>query len=298
MTRSYRIGWIVGLLLTVLFLMGSAGASQIVSTIYVEEPEQEAEVGPGQSGLVQFTGRVYCEGIGVGNNVQQILFSLKTDAGNWSASVSPSTMAFSATQTEQPFRLSVRAPPRTSYLEYQEVMITGQATPIPGLVPVDVNPTHTNVYIKQFYDVMVDSSSPYKELAPGKTTAFELRVHNEGNGFDSFNIDITNQKQLADAGWVVHVSASSVDIEERGTAKVSVSVTTPMDWTIWTNEISGINLKIVSEGSQMAGGLVKDEEYPFYCRMKGMYIPGFDIQVALFAVIVGFLIFGAKRRRN
>ena len=87
-----------------------------------------------------------------------------------------------------------------------------------------------------------------------------------------------------------------IDVESKDFKLVKITATTPQDWTVWSNEISTVEIKVSSENSERSGVIV-NEQYTFYTRQKGFYIPGFDPTITILA-LAGLAAVGVKKKHE
>ncbi len=274
----------LGLVIGIFIVAEVAEAAQPVVTIGLDQPTKEADVAPGKSGLVQFSGTVSASQIGPGQQVQQIRVNLDASAGGWPATISPESIVFDSPGT-QPFSLSVKAPPRTSHRIAQEVIITGTAQELPGLATVTIPETKGAVYIQQFYKFSVECEKPYLQVQPGKQVMFSLKINNEGNDADTIKISVDNREELGEIGWTVQLSSQTREVLESESDSLTVQVTTPPRWTLYKNEVREVRVKFFSFYAQTNEGLAIEEVFPIFVRMKGTYIPGFEPMWVIFGIV-------------
>ena len=289
-----RISLMTAILLGAFFVMlievpDSAEAAQVTAQIALDNPEQKADVGPGQSGIVTFTGMVSVAMIGPGQNVQLIEVTLQASAG-WPATVSPSSIKFAATETgsAQPFTVVVRVPNFTSFTQSGEVSVTGRARTIPGALSFNIPPTDGIISINPYYQVSVICDEPYSEISPGDKFMYQLKIRNEGNSRDRIRVKIDEdaQEKMTNDGWVVSLGTPMISIEEGKEDIIPISVTGSSEWTLYQNHISTIKVIVKSETSVLQGASPESYEYTLFMRERSIFIPGFEPILVVMALAV------------
>ena len=141
---------------------------------------------------------------------------------------------------------------------------------------------------------MIETEQQYVEVTPGDQIINQMKIWNTGNGLDTFTFDILNLKELTKAGWTVQLTVTKIDVDSKDQKLIKVTATTPQDWTVWTNEISTVEIKVTSENSERSA-IIVTEQYTFYTRQKGVYIPGFDPTITILA-LAGLAAVGMKKK--
>lgn len=293
---------IVGAFLFIMVeLPDSAEAAQVTAQLSLDNAEQKASVGPGETGVVRFTGTVKVEMIGPGQSVQMIQVTLTASAG-WPATVTPSSITFLASQTGQahPFEVVVRVPNFTSFTQNGEVIIGGSVQTLPG-APVRYNIPETKgiISINPYFLVRVQCDEPYMEISPGDQFMYQLKIRNDGNTPDNINIKIDEEsfKKLSGDHWVVTLSTNTIMVQEGKTENIPVSISAPEDWTLYRNRVTSIKITVRSETS-LKQGSPETHDYMLWVRDKGIYIPGYDpilIVLSLAIVVIGAKIIAGRR---
>ena len=269
-------------------LPGEAEAAQPIATISLDDNEQKAKVGPGDDGIVTFTGTVTVQMIGPGQNVQLIVAKLQADAG-WVTSITPSTMVFPAQNPSPiPFTVVVKVPNFTSFSAPGEVVVSGTVNTNPGMLQSPIAAAKGIITIEPYYQLRVSCAEPYIEISPGDPLMFSVTIKNEGNSQDRISIDVPNQAELTEEEWVVSLGTRTMMLEEKKEQVVKLSITPPQDWTLYRNRVTGVQLVVKSLTSTQgqAGGMPETQPFDFYVRDKGMYIPGFEPMFALLALVI------------
>ena len=188
---------------------------------------QHANVAPGDSGNVAFTGTVSAD-IPAGGAFQDIIVNLRVSSEHgWSSSIEPSTILLDPGTEEAPFTVVVKVPPETSYYIDATIMVDGTAQPFPGSSTSEIDPLYGTIKIQQYYRFSLGSETEYIETSPGTDVIFELEIMNEGNARDKFSCEVANLDEITRNGFDVELSHSMVEIPEKGRLTIKISISVP-----------------------------------------------------------------------
>ncbi len=250
----------------------------------------QVKVTQSQLGAVTFGGNATVEKI---NNIERVTVTLQAVVNTgWPVVISPTTIPYIIAKTER-FTVTVIVPPGTSSLHIGNVIVTGSAK-APGLSPI-VASAQGVVTVAQYYKLRIEAESPLREVKPGELTYNVVNVYNDGNGQDTFELEIENNKDLVKAQWTVLLASTDISVQQEEYAPVRITAQTPQTWEIWVKEIHSIVVKVTS-GEARAKNLLYDKSYPLFIYMKGYYIPGFDPFMVLLAFAFIAVVF--KRRQD
>jgi hypothetical protein len=253
---------------------------------------QEAEVKPGEHGTVIFTGVVNCEMV-AGGTFQKVIVSLQASSDQgWTPVVNPPQITFNPnSDSNLPFSVTVTVPAETSFYTTDTIRVSGRGVAYPGATQDIIDEVTATIKVAQFYKFSLECSKAYQEVGPSERLAFDLRVKNHGNARDTFNIKISNLKELTKDGWTVTLSTDVIEINEKDEGVVQIPVGTPIKFNLWLNEIETVLVEVKSEQEEKNEGFTVPREYPLSVRQRGFSTPGFDpffllIGIAGLAVIV------------
>jgi hypothetical protein len=212
-------------------------------TIELIDTNKTADVGPGSSCMVEFDGKVTVRM----NQLTRVVVSLAAEDTWGSAVVSPSTLLFTG-NGEQPFSVSVQAPPKESCTTVGTVTVTGRWRMYPGTLGGSAEPSggvRGTINIAQYcrFSVAVPNNRE-KNTVAGSEAQFVLNIVNEGNGRDSFGITICNIDQLEDKGYRIKINQMHVVLNQNETGPVVITIQVPDDKDC---EEQDIDVIIVSE---------------------------------------------------
>jgi hypothetical protein len=273
-----------------------AEAVQGMPTVNIALTEQSkvANVGPGETGVVTFTGVISV----TLNQATRVVVSLTAEDTWGTAVASPSSVLFSA-NGDKPFGVSVRARPRESFTNTGTVTVIGRWSMYPGGLSGPANPQQGavgRVDINQFFKFTLKSPKAFIETSPGSQIVYTLTIQNRGNFMDTFSVDVTNYDKLSKKHFEVVLTQSNIEIlENPAEENIRIQVNTPLDWTVYKVEYSSIKVQVTSDKGVAEG--IPPQTFTFVVREKGFYIPGFDSSVMLFSLmfILIFFSYGYKK---
>ncbi len=214
------------LFLSVFILQSTSSASALPTVaISLTEVSQTAHVGPGDTGEVSFNGMVSV----TLNPMTRVVVSLAAEDTWGSSVVSPETLLFTEDGT-QGFVVNVTVPLGTSFTNSGMVTVTARWTMYPGTIGGSAEPVdgaQGRIEIAQYFQFSLNSKLLYLETAPGNEVEFELDITNEGNFFDTFSIEITNDYKLNLYGFQTALSSSNVEIPEKENETIKILLRTP-----------------------------------------------------------------------
>jgi hypothetical protein len=250
----------------------------------------QAKVTQSQLGAVTFGGNATVEKI---NNIERVTVTLQAVVNTgWPVVISPTTIPYIIATTER-FTVTVIVPPGTSSLQTGNVIVTGSAK-APGLSPIVASATAV-VTVAQYYKLRIEAESPLREVKPGELTYNVVNVYNDGNGQDTFELEIENNKDLVKSQWTVLLGSTDISVQQEEYSPVRITAQTPQNWRIWAKEIHTIVVKVTS-GEARAKNLLYSKSYPLFIYMRGYYIPGFDPFMVVLAFAFVAVVF--KRRQD
>lgn len=272
------------------------GAGILGVVLVVDELKKTANVDPGMGGVVTFTGTA--QAVEMRNlNAQYAIIDIDVDAGEWRVTEIP-TIVVSRGQTIVSFSFSVEVPQITvtsGLVEAQIVTISGSWSYEPGLLSGDIEPMTGMIYVDQFYQCSIGCESPYIQTAPGGRIEIELLIANEGNGDDKINLEVHNRDHLDNEGWVVEQFQNFYQLKRGETIKVSIGVVAPKNWDPWVNEITFIKFHVTSTQAGLTQNVGEHVYYSVYIRQRGASVPGFEVPVVLFSILLVALLTIHKR---
>ncbi len=194
------------------------------ASLSLDSSEEEASVGPGEPGMVRFTGVLTCNISGIGQNTQTINVQLSAKAGEWPVSVTNDIEIEPDDEKTVPIEAIVRVPNFTSSTETGKLVISGVATLDPGGQTYQIEPVEGEIIINPYYLLSLNCLEPYLEADGGETVFFRLTVTNNGNIDTTVLISIYNEDKLNERGFEIELSDEEVFIIEGGMADIQITV--------------------------------------------------------------------------
>jgi hypothetical protein len=267
--------------------------------LMLETPEVAVDVSPGQEGIAEFLGLVYVE---CSYNMSGIIKLSATDTWG-SATVIPSAFSFSEdSQGYKSFKVKVKAPLYTSSDFMGKLRVTGSCYIYsPTDLYCNCEPregVEGRINIAQYHKYQLSSPNKYAVVDPGQTTNFRIFVANQGNGNDTFFINIANKEQLEKAGLEVSISPTTFELGALEEQVVRLIVTTPEGYP--THEVYNIRIEVSNNKTFTEGGGFKVETYQIrngasnYYQFQVFCISLFIILAVLFITTIYY----ARRKQK
>ncbi len=139
------------------------------------------------------------------------------------------------------------------------------------------------VIIDQYARLSVQATQPFQRVGPGKEFVLTFTAVNNGNYQDTISVEILNQKDLEDAGFVVALAAQQYLVDSKGEQPVQVSISTPRGTVVgWSNEYHTVIMQIATtlEGESEARAVTAT------LWVRGVFLPGFDPVFTIFALAI------------
>jgi hypothetical protein len=244
---------IVGALITsfismIVVLPENVIAEEATGYIWFDQCQQDADVGPEDDGIVEFTGGVSINIEENGGDIQKVVVELYPNSSQgWDVIVSPQTMTFDIgmNETEQMFTLTEQVPLGTSHMVFDVIKLSGIGHCYPGNATFDLCPAAIMVTVNQFHNFSLNCSEPYKICKkPGEDLTYTVKIRNDGNGPDIFGIEISNKDELISNGWMLSLSATTVELEASQEDNIIVKIKSPNQISDGTYEIV---LRVISK---------------------------------------------------
>jgi hypothetical protein len=251
----------------------------------------QGHVTQAQLGAVTFGGNATVEKI---RNIERVSVTLTAIVNTgWPVVLSPSTIAYINPGTQR-FMVTVIVPPSTSSLLTGNVIVSGSAK-APGLSPI-VAQASAVVTVSQYFDLTIEAESPLRQVKPGELTYNVINVYNDGNGQDTFELEIENNENLVKNQFTVLLGSTDITVQQEEYQVVRVTVQTPQQWTLYTKDMVAVIVKVTSSEAR-AKNVLYSKTYPLYLYMKGYYIPGFDPFLVVLAMAFLAVTFKVRQDR-
>ena len=139
------------------------------------------------------------------------------------------------------------------------------------------------VIIDQYARLSVQATQPFQRVGPGKEFVLTFTAVNNGNYQDTISVEILNQKELEDAGFVVALAAQQYLVDSKGEQPVQVSISTPRGTVVgWSNEYHTVIMQVATtlEGESEARAVTAT------LWVRGVFVAGFDPMFTIFALAI------------
>ena len=104
------------------------------------------------------------------------------------------------------------------------------------------------VIIDQYARLSVQATQPFQRVGPGKEFVLTFTAVNNGNYQDTISVEILNQKELEEAGFVVALAAQQYLVDSKGEQPVQVSISTPRGTVVgWRNEYHTVIMQVATK---------------------------------------------------
>jgi len=260
-----------------------------VLTLNLDPIQLQANPTNSQNGAVIFAGNATVTKLS--SQAERVTVSL-TASCEWTTVISPATMVFTLSQTQK-FHVTVLVPPKTSSLIVGRLLISGTAK-APGIA-IQTASASAAITVGQFYKLSIGSDTPLREVGPGDITYDTINIYNEGNGLDSFELEVANSKELIKDEFNVIIERSSIMVNQDEYAQVKITIQTPQKWRVYAKEIHLVTIKVTSAEARNQA-ILYSQQFSLSIFMKGMHIPGFDPLLAVLAV--GIMAVGIRVRQG
>ena len=139
------------------------------------------------------------------------------------------------------------------------------------------------VIIEQYARLSVQATQPFQRIGPGKEFVLTFTAVNNGNYQDTIAVEVLNQKDLEEAGFVTALSAAQYVIDSQGEQPVQVSVSTPRGTVVgWSNEYHTVLMQV----STTLEGETEARSVTATLWVRGVFLPGFDPLFTIFALAI------------
>lgn len=219
-----------------------------------------------QIGVAKVSGSVIMDKVPGERLIVALAGSIDT---GWFVQCTPSQLVFTTNKITT-FSVNIVVPMGT--LSSQVGVLTIQATGS-GVGFTLHTMSQVLITVAPFYLVYLDSPLAFKEVTPAHSTQFTVELKNWGNAQDSYDLYVQNLDELANKGWTVTFSSSSVARVGAMQSKfVTMFVQPAFTSTAYKYESTPIMVTAVSQNSRDTGGEVKQAVFQFVVCERGTYI--------------------------
>ena len=196
------------------------------ATIMLDDTNKEANVAPGESGCVNFTGAVTVSLVGPGQNIQTVIVELSADCEDWRTELTPSTLYFTPEDMgmAKPFNLSVTVPLETDRNDNRWVEVSGIMTIKPGFFQYSLSPAMGLITIIPYCVMTFDCPMPEKKVEPGGSLDYDLLIWNGGNGDESFNISVSGDSPFFERCGAINRTDFEVRVVQYDEKRIGLTI--------------------------------------------------------------------------
>ena len=258
---------------------------------------QYADVSPGSSGQVAFTGTVSAD-LAAGGAIQDVRVNLRARSEQgWTTSITPTVVTMNPGTEEAPFTVTVTVPPETSCQQSSMIIVDGTAEATPGTSSCEVPPITGTILIEQYHKFNLDSSNAYIETKPDSDIEFELTIFNLGNDEDKFSVRVLNLDSIEKNDFKISIIPEEIGIPEKGSGVIKIKVEVPeMDFGV--NEVIKFEVGVRSDLGYQYNPI--EQTYEFRVRVKDeiiFFTTEFIISIILIIAVVVAIILIWKRKK-
>lgn len=192
--------------------------------IVFDEGPNEADVRPGSDGKIIIHGRVISDEPARDVRVNLVA---STDQG-WACTVDPAVIIVPP-RSEVPFSIEITAPIGTSYSTSCTLTVGGTVGYYPGSLVYTIPPITGTLNVMQYSKFSISCSKPFIETQPGAKETFEIRILNEGNSHEIYNIEIIHFDKSDLDGFTATLSHKQMEVDEKCNGSFEIKVTVPSD---------------------------------------------------------------------
>lgn len=258
-----KVSWILVAVIFIYYFVTNPVSFSVIAepwpTVTIEaEPQAEVDVSPGSRCLTTVTGNVTCNS----STLDDVTVRLSLERDKCRGVLSPPVMYFEGIGTEtKDLRVNISLSMKTSSYERPTATIIG--TWEQGVLSGEVEPFTIQVIVLPYNRASIRLYGP-REVIAGESTAFPIRIHNEGNLDDRYRMEVVNLDKLKSDGITVEL-IEDMDIKRDYTVDLDVNVRTSSDTPVKVHRIDIITTSLELEEPKIY-------EYSLYLRVKSRII--------------------------
>ena len=211
-------------------------------TVTLTEPAPIV-IGPVDYEHVQVEGMV-----SYGNLPKNTVIDLTATTDNyWNATIAPSQVIVSGSfpnSGSSNFIVDVRVPPKASADRPGVLTVEAIATTPPPLSINTSNLASTNIRVKQYYGLKLDTNHTVA-VDQGRAVTNRFRVTNSGNGIDNFTIALTNAAAVSAKGLTLAFESAVMGLGQDRALSVRIDITASKNATVGSSDAA---FRVTSQG--------------------------------------------------
>ena len=208
----------------IIFVPHRAAAVPPDVTLSFDESEVEIDVGPGESCIGTFNGRVTSR-----NHAQPVEVNLAVEADYGSTSIDPMSILLGVGVNEETFQVVVMVP-NFSSVGSHSVIVTGTANNIPGGLLYELEPVEGIIKINPFMMIRVNSTVEKVTVEAGGEAEISMTIKNDGNHDEQFQVSLSDKNGADIKDWeVVFIPGTPLTIKEGKNESLVLRIAVPED---------------------------------------------------------------------
>jgi len=240
----------VAAVLVLSLLLGECGGQSVIPKVAmtIEPLMQEVDASSGAAEAV-YNCSVFVEGI----PLVRYRVNLTADCEGWESVCSPSQFLVSGSGNNS-FTTTVKVPAGSPGGDNKQLTVNATITTT-GL-PLATCATFAILSTRQSYGLKLSSDTSALNVNAGQTVTWRFGVKNNGNGRDSFSVQVVNLQSYTSTGWTLRFNRSimSVDVGDVGYAQVNI---TPPNTS--KNQTVQFQISGYSRGAKYANITIEDK---------------------------------------
>ena len=262
----------------------------------LEASTVEAAITESSTGVAKINGT-----LGVSNLyglLQLINLACFTDVG-WPARVSPGTI-YASDDGNFSFEVSVTVPQGSNAATVGRLSVF--AAPQWPAANLSVSAEAT-VTVRQYFRIQLSTEKSSLQIAPGDDCTFTVNLYNQGNGNDSFLLELVNKDEQAKDHASATLSCRTAEkLGPMESAKFKINFSSAKDWTLWKTSNNEIKIQVTSMGAPAHQEKIF-LTYSLWVHEEGSYPAWYnwttiDLAVIIMAVAVAAGFWSWRRRRK
>jgi hypothetical protein len=158
--------------------------------------------------------------------------------------------------------------------------VNAEVTQVNGAPVNGISTAQTGFFVQSqpYGKVILQSDKPFQKVSPGKEYPFKIKVVNNGNGVDTFALEITNKDALQKDGFSISMSSTTTkDTDPQAYDLITVQIQTPREFG-WKNDYYNLDVRATSELEN------QKSDYSLTIWVYGFGIAGFEPLYSIFAI--------------
>lgn len=245
------------------------------------------DVSPRGTGLGQTTATITNSG------AQPVRVRVVIDAPGYQVSPQFATITVNPSSSQN-LPIAIAATLRTPYRQ-AAATVFAEVTHVGGVPFTGVSEAQAGFLVQSvpYGKVILQSDKPFQKVSPGKEYPFRVRVVNNGNSLDSFQIEVTNSEELQKKGFSISLSSTTTkNIDPTAYDLITIQMQTPREFG-WKNEYYNLAVRAVSEIDA-----TQRSDYTVTIWVYGFGVAGFEPLYSIFALAIIASVMARRKRQE